>query len=157
MPSKWNMHFFFCKQTRKVRFNFITVLKNMHLKWGIFERMFEYSWRWLKRAVFGDSAVGLRLPYCSCWFYFVMGEYCTWSGRWSLKRLLSLFLAFGVSTWNPDSNLCRCGISLNVWNVTKLKIANRSVWWFFSLKYSLKNASEFCLYMPYSKQIFMAE
>lgn len=88
----------------------------------------------MKRAVFEDSAVVLRLHYC--WFCFVVGVYWAWSGRWSLRRLFRLFLAFGVSISDPDSNLCRCGISLNMWNVTDLKIANVSG--VFFLKYSLK-------------------
>lgn len=129
--SKWNMYFFFCKQTRKVSFNLLPVLKNIDLKGGIFERRFKYPWRWLKRAVFENGAAVLRLPYYCCWFCFVMEEYWAWSGRWPMKRLFRLFLAFGVSTSDPHSSLCRCGIFLNVWNVTNLKIANVSVWCFF--------------------------
>lgn len=35
--SKWNMHFFFCKRTRKVSLILFAVLKNIDLKGGIFE------------------------------------------------------------------------------------------------------------------------
>lgn len=81
---------------------------------------FKYSWKGLERAVFEDRAAVLRLPYWYCCPCFAMGEYWARSGRWSLKRL---FLAFGVSTSDPDSNLCRCGMSLNVWHFTNLKTA----------------------------------
>lgn len=45
--SKWNMHFFFCKRTRKVSFILFAVLKNIDLKGGIFEdsNIHEGDWK----------------------------------------------------------------------------------------------------------------